>query len=1064
MKTNGLLLRMLLIAIVLLANLNHVLAQVGEQTTTYYTIILRGIDTSERTFLAEQGISVDGLTGERVVITVTQTQLMSLRAQGIQFEILKSSDRNQIPSVAQSRYLSNEFLTISIIDTGQFTMWTADGKYLLYPYAGTGYLSVKVDSQVYTNRDGSLSVITPLTLVDDNSAYIKYQTPENILVTQWFKLSGQAVQLRVEVSNQDAIEHDISVRYLFDTQLDINDGAPLYAPTVGIRTYETDMPMPAFNSWRAYDIWPDPSLTSIGTFSTQPVRVVFAWWPNAVRYVWDYVPDPNQRFYTPGYTTSPESDSCVLVYFSMGTISPGTQDSITTYYGIGEPTADTDRERLLSAFENFKEAVKSSIIADLDAFSAIQAKYVVSLRNDWGDYLEAAWTVASLFVPDPVDLAKLGKDAQLLSKFADAIDWVDTGTTVVLELKVLLSHIPASASETQVKNDYIYPHFMNNVIFRPATGGTYVGIAGYLEAIDAEYQSYIAKIPDPLPPNYPVNSVIAFLEQQTAALHASANREVYVPVYYSNTCGLAKLGVLQFQKETMSSLASKLEFAENVSLATTLTEIGAILVGGGLKVAGIVGTPVTLGGSTVVLIPSEVVLWSGVAAIYNISSLIGAVSDVAGLSIQGAMTKVSYEAIMQLSNDVALRRAIFQHTGDWVTTVTASGAEQLMQALAQSSIQIESISVPDLVISANETSGQGTGQVLIKNAGNTTANVIVYGSITTKLDQGMPIVGLVGSSSVTIAPGEERAVEFTYTLLRSTLMHHSGYDVHLFIVAAGPGGWINIQGPFVEHFFAGTSSRLSTLNGQVFETIDRGLLGVGQVITIPVQFASATRSGRLLLSFAEGSDYDLHLYDSSGNHVGVNYGTGEVENQIAGVSYSGPTTWPEWMIVENPSGDAYLVKVVVQNSAAGKGYDLSKLETPLLPAILDTPSQVAWSIVRTAKTSPTIESFGLQIAEGGGGQGISNLQISSTDFTGYGGAVIPAGQILCEGPNEVSAGTSILGICTITIPPETPEGTYAGTIQVSGKDADGTTLNAATQVTLTLIEPRWNIYLPLILR
>jgi len=1063
MKAKSLILRMLLIATLLLASLSPALAQVGEQTTTYYTIILMKTGNRERAFLAKQGISVNELTGERAVITVTQAQLISLRDEGIQFEVLKSSNPNEPLSVIQSGYLSNEFLTISVIHTGQFTMWTADGRYLLYPNARTGYLSIKVDGQVYNNYDGSLTVITPFTIIDQKSAYIQYRTPENILITQRFTLSGQAVQFKVEALNQDGASHLVSVRYLFDTQVDINDGSPLYAPSVGVRTYETDMPMPAFNKWLGYDFWPNPTLTSVGTFSTQPVRVVFAWWPRAFQYDWSYTPDPNQRFYTPGYTTSPESDSCVLVYFEMGTLAPGAQDSITTYYGIGEPAADTNRERLLSAFENFKEAVKSSIIADLDAFSALQAKYIVSLRNDWKDYLEAAWTLISRAVPDPADLAKLGKDARLLSKFADMIDWVDTGNTLALALAELLKGIPPSASETEVKNN-IYSYFMNGVTFTPAIGGTYIGIAGYLEAIDAEYQSYVAQIPDPLPSDYPVDSVIAFLERQTAALHASASQETYVPVYYPYKCEFVKLGALQFQRDTMSSLADKLEFAENVSFATTMTEIGAVLGGGALKVAGIVGAPITFGGSTVVLIPSEMVLWSGVAAISTISSLIGALSDVRGLSIQGAMSKISYEAIMQLANDLALRRAIFQHTGDWVTNATALGAEQLRWALAQSSIQIKSITIPDLVISANEVSGQGTGQVLIKNTGSTTVNVSVYGSITTKLDQRMPIVGLVGSSSVSIAPGEERSLEFTYTLLRSSLLHYSGYDVHLFVAAAWSGGGISIQGPFVEHFFAGTDSQLSTLNGQSFETIVRGTLGVGQIITSSVRFAPGIRSGRLLLSFAEGSDYDLHLYDSSGNHVGVNYSTGEVENQIPGVSYSGPTAWPEWMIVENPSNDAYQVKVVAQSSATGEGYDLSKLETPLLPAILDAPSQAVWSIVRINRTSLTTESFGLQIAEGGGGQGVSNLQISSTDFAGDGGAIIPAGQILCEVPNEVSAGTSILGICNITITPETPIGTYTGAIYVSGKDPGGTTLSATVRVTLTLAEPRWNIYLPLILR
>ena len=205
MKTTNLLLRMLLIAVLFLTSLSPALAQIGEQKTTY-TIILREVDSNERAFLTEQGISVDSLTGERVVVIVTQAQLISLRDEGVEFEVLKASDPDRLPSVTQSGYLSNEYLNISIIDTGQFTMWTTDGRYLLYPNEGTGNLSVKVDSQVYNNADGSLSVTTPFTVVDDNSAYIQYQTPESIFVTQWFTLSGQAVQFRVEASNQDGMQ------------------------------------------------------------------------------------------------------------------------------------------------------------------------------------------------------------------------------------------------------------------------------------------------------------------------------------------------------------------------------------------------------------------------------------------------------------------------------------------------------------------------------------------------------------------------------------------------------------------------------------------------------------------------------------------------------------------------------------------------------------------------------------------------------------------------------------------------------------------------------------------
>ena len=46
-----------------------------------------------------------------------------------------------------------------------------------------------------------------------------------------------------------------------------------------------------------------------------------------------------------------------------------------------------------------------------------------------------------------------------------------------------------------------------------------------------------------------------------------------------------------------------------------------------------------------------------------------------------------------------------------------------------------------------------------------------------------------------------------------------------------------------------------------------------------------------------GSDLDLHLYDPTGRHVGMNYNIGEVEIEIPGILYSGPLSEPEWIRV-----------------------------------------------------------------------------------------------------------------------------------------------------------------------
>ena len=158
--------------------------------------------------------------------------------------------------------LSNKYVSLTVSDSGAFTMQrTSDNKWLLYPSPETTALSIKVDNNVYWTRNGSLNVSTPLTVVDLETAYIEYITPENILVKQTFKLVEKAVKFSVDVQNNSSENHQVKVRYLFDTQVDENDGSPLYAEGItdsqgsSVCTYEVDIPSVNFSEWKGYDIW-----------------------------------------------------------------------------------------------------------------------------------------------------------------------------------------------------------------------------------------------------------------------------------------------------------------------------------------------------------------------------------------------------------------------------------------------------------------------------------------------------------------------------------------------------------------------------------------------------------------------------------------------------------------------------------------------------------------------------------------------------------------------------------------------------------------------------------------
>jgi hypothetical protein len=73
----------------------------------------------------------------------------------------------------------------------------------------------------------------------------------------------------------------------------------------------------------------------------------------------------------------------------------------------------------------------------------------------------------------------------------------------------------------------------------------------------------------------------------------------------------------------------------------------------------------------------------------------------------------------------------------------------------------------------------------------------------------------------------------------------------------------------------------------------------GQTTTQNFTVEEGTASFTVTLAWS-GSDLDLHLYDPLGRHVGLNYETGEVENQIPNASYSGPDIRPEWIGVSDP--------------------------------------------------------------------------------------------------------------------------------------------------------------------
>jgi hypothetical protein len=97
-----------------------------------------------------------------------------------------------------------------------------------------------------------------------------------------------------------------------------------------------------------------------------------------------------------------------------------------------------------------------------------------------------------------------------------------------------------------------------------------------------------------------------------------------------------------------------------------------------------------------------------------------------------------------------------------------------------------------------------------------------------------------------------------------------------------------------------------------------GIVGQGDMAGHSISTESNERL-RITLSYPDG-DLDLHLYDSQGQHIGLNYETGEIEIEAGDAEYSGADANPEWIQVAQPQDGDWLVLVHAAEAAAPESY------------------------------------------------------------------------------------------------------------------------------------------------
>ena len=900
-----------------------------------------------------------------IVAIVSEAQLSNLKSGDIEVEVIKSYSRQEreflfVTASSSSPTLENEYVSITVNSDGAFTMQrSSDEKWLLYPSAGTTAFSMKIDESVYWTR-GYLQITKPLTIADESTAYIEYTTSENVLIRHTYSLAGEAVKFEVQAWNNDSSTHHAQVRYLFDTQVDENDGSPLYAQGVvdsqgsTVCTYETDIPIITFSEWKGYDIWPDPGVTSNGTISTIPSRMVFAWWPNAIDFSWDYTPDPNQRFYMPGYISSPYSDSCVLIYLDLGTLAPGTTATTTTYYGIGEPSGEPEFEKLRAAVNTLGQQFDLWTQNKCSKAAEIFSKGIDKVKNSLGE--EAARRAigaicavvklarGNILDSEIEDLMGLYGITQSAARAVKALNYVSKAFNIIeagefLSFMTFNKEIFAESSEqwlsdnsgnilsfwtsSQIEDEF--RNFLWEEVTWSESGSYASGLGGFAYEIKKELSEWVDSLSEQYLSNYPLVLATKKIKSLTSGLQNAEISPVML-VWLDEEGNEMELGNLEAWEYNLDLVINDLENAEFWSWAFTGLGIG-------LTVAKIALAPVT-GGITAAALVAEVCIMAtdlaiGVASEFYDYYVTSEAEEKLGIQTVQTIIAAKKE-IINGGQSIAFLRGYLDY-GNLYGLISDAGIDNSL-------VRIKNFYIDDLELPSGQktfTIDEYEVHLKVENWGSSDVPLKPYVIFYAKKPDGTiegPVEILFTKNPQNISG--EGDIDFEELQLGSQESLGAEYFIGEAYVAAGPALVSKVIGPATVHFELAEQPGLLDSFWYWITGGEPQEIHEGELHSYDYTGSEDSVFSDFTLMY-QGSDLDLHVYDASGNHVGLNYATGEIENQIQGAYYSGSESKPESIRVPHSTGYQYQVKVVAVSTDSSESYQVVAMDNPDRPAVIE---------------------------------------------------------------------------------------------------------------------------------
>ena len=645
--------------------------------------------------------------------------------------------------------------------------------------------------------------------------------------------------------------------------------------------------------------------------------------------------------------------------------------------------ADVDMARSLAKSEDLSNTIKEFGL-DLVA-SGTPAKIIGKMaKNSWG---KASVWLSKTMVP------KLRKQVRTsvffwVAKHAD--DWFSAGTGI----------------DWHDSDAEIYQYIRDYLLADEHLGSV-------IEQTGEAAADVCAQLPTQLPEDFPTEAVLAELkniELTFKRVKPVSGRTLEENVYWSvpGQCSFEPFGNLNpALLGTTSYAAADLGFAAGMlTVEDTATEIRrysciAWVVGGGaLKIL----ATLTVAGAP----PAEALYWSGV----SVCSAATLVNEFADFASDGLAMWKQFEDLATLHSDVMLVADFVDAVGDEVLSLVDNSST------CSTNMNFGALSVPDVSSGWFELFAEASATVEVTNNGDTTGKVRallnVYKKSGSTYDD---LVLRAGSDAgeLSIPSTSSGVIEIDFEVPIGNALFADRYYTELRMIGSA--------GAKVRSAFFRACHPLGCFFDDVWDLLTGGAKARDDTVEYQVQADANAVRMEFVLSYT-GRDVDLHVWDSIGNHVGVEYATGDVDLQIPNATYSGRESYPEVIEVPVLGDGLFTVQVVNRDPQPSDDFSVLVRHISYHPATMVVGVDHIQQDVLAGETV----SYIIPVGELGEQEDLTEFDVGVTELTSAAGDVIGADATDFLHPGQIiAAGTQVFIRFEVTAPLDAV-GTYWGDV------------------------------------